>query len=50
MLHAFAVVAVTAAAGPALIGCKEEGALEQAGEKVDEAVRDGKRSVEDATD
>jgi len=50
LLHAFVIAAFGAVGTPALVGCKEEGALERTGEKADEAVRDGKRSVEDATD
>lgn len=35
----------------ALPGCeKEQGAMEEAGENVDEAMQDAKRAVEDATD
>lgn len=33
-----------------LSACEEEGPLEQAGEKADEAINDAKRAVEDAKD
>jgi hypothetical protein len=33
-----------------LVGCKEKGPMEEAGEKVDEAAKDAKRAVKDATD
>ena len=33
-----------------LVGCKEKGPMEKAGEKVDEAGKDAKRAVKDATD
>ena len=33
-----------------MMGCKEQGPLEEAGEKVDEAAEDVKRDVKDATD
>jgi hypothetical protein len=33
-----------------LIGCQSKGPMEEAGEKVDEAVKDTKRAVEDAAD
>ena len=32
------------------VGCKEKGPMEEAGEKVDEAAKDTKRAVKDATD
>jgi predicted small lipoprotein YifL len=33
-----------------MVGCKEKGPLEEAGEKVDEAAEDAGRAVKDATD
>jgi len=33
-----------------MVGCKEKGPMEKAGEKVDEAAKDAKRTVEDAKD
>mgnify|MGYP003631018669 CR=1 FL=1 len=33
-----------------LTGCDKDGAMEEAGEEVDEAVSDAKRGIEDATD
>lgn len=33
-----------------MVGCKEKGPVEKAGEKVDEAAKDTKRAVKDATD
>ena len=33
-----------------MVGCKEKGPMEKAGEKVDEAAKDTKRAVKDATD
>jgi hypothetical protein len=34
----------------ALVGCQSKGPIEEAGEKVDEAVQDSKRAVEDVAD
>lgn len=45
----FIVLACSAGAA-ALTACDEEGPLEQAGEKADEAVNDAKRAVKDAAD
>ena len=40
-----------ATGGAMLSGCDEnDGPLEQAGEKADEAIKDAERAVEDATD
>ena len=36
--------------GAALTACDNQGPLEQAGEKADEAVNDAKRAVKDAAD
>lgn len=47
------IVFVTAALGLgslAVSGCEEQGPAEKAGEKIDEAINDTKRAVEDATD
>ena len=33
-----------------MVGCKEKGPMEKAGEKVDEAAKDAKRTVDDAKD
>jgi hypothetical protein len=35
---------------PALAACDDKGPAERAGEKVDEAVKDTSRAIEDATD
>ncbi len=44
-------LAATLVAGTILLGgCEQEGPLEQAGEKADEAVNDAKRAVKDAAD
>ena len=42
-------VLVAASVG-SLVGCQSKGPMEEAGEKVDEAVKDTKRAVEDAVD
>jgi hypothetical protein len=49
-MRALTVIAVAVGGTLPVVACKEEGTLERAGEKADEAVRDGKRSVEDAAD
>jgi predicted small lipoprotein YifL len=36
--------------GAILVGCDNKGPAERTGEKLDEAVQDTKRAVEDATD
>lgn len=36
--------------GIALVACDDDGPVEEAGEKVDEAINDAGRAVEDATD
>jgi len=41
---------VLAAFTAPLVGCKEKGPIEEAGEKVDEAAKDAKRAAKDATD
>lgn len=33
-----------------IVGCKEKGPMEKAGEKVDEAAKDAERAVKDAAD
>lgn len=42
------VIALTL--GAVLVGCNDKGPAEKAGEKIDEAAQDVRRSVEDATD
>ena len=46
----FLLMIMLATAVTPLIGCKEQGPMEEAGEKVDEAAKDTKRAVKDATD
>ena len=44
-------LAAALVAGTVLLGgCEQEGPLEKAGEKADEAVNDAKRAVKDAAD
>jgi len=45
----FIMVLLAAFLSP-MVGCKEKGPMEKAGEKVDEAAKDTKRAVKDATD
>jgi len=46
-----AALAIMLMASAGLYGCEEkQGPLERAGEKVDEAINDAKREVEDAAD
>lgn len=50
-LRTMAIVVLLALSGAGLYACPEEkGPLERTGEKVDEAVNDAKRAVEDAAD
>lgn len=46
----FLLMMMLAASVTPMIGCKEKGPMEEAGEKVDEAAEDTKRAVKDATD
>tara|TARA_R110000787_G_scaffold79402_1_gene173540 strand:+ start:308 stop:475 length:168 start_codon:yes stop_codon:yes gene_type:complete len=43
-------ILLLAAPAMALTACEEQGPLEKAGEKADEAVKDAGRAVKDATD
>lgn len=45
----FAASLIVMSAG-VLSGCEDEGAAEEAGEKIDEGLNDAKRAVEDAAD
>lgn len=44
------MMALLAAFLSPMVGCKEKGPMEKAGEKVDEAAKDTERKVKDATD
>lgn len=46
----FLLMIMLATAVTPMIGCKEKGPAEEAGEKVDEAAEDVSRTVKDATD
>ena len=51
MKKALLMMVLAGFAAPLMVGCeKNEGPLEEAGEKVDEAAKDTKRAVKDATD
>ena len=51
MKRALMMMILAGFAAPLMVGCeKNEGPLEKAGEKVDEAAKDTKRTVEDAKD
>ena len=49
MKRVLMMIALAAFMAP-LVGCEEKGPMEEAGEKVDEAARDTKEAVKDATD
>jgi hypothetical protein len=51
MKKALIMMILAGFAAPLMVGCeKNEGPLEEAGEKVDEAAKDAGRAVKDATD
>lgn len=49
-MHVFVIAVLAGAPTLVVSACDEQGPLEQAGEKADEAVNDTKRAVEDAAD
>lgn len=48
--NALFVLALAATPALALTGCEEQGPLEKAGEAADDAVKDAKKAIKDATD
>ena len=51
MKRAIMMIILAGLAAPLMVGCeKNEGPLEEAGEKVDEAAKDTERTIKDATD
>lgn len=49
ILHAF-MIGVIALSSLSLIGCRNEGPAERAGERIDEGARDANRAMKDAVD
>jgi hypothetical protein len=49
-LRVWALLALLGTSMGGLVGCQSKGPMEEAGEAVDEAVKDTKRAVEDAVD